>query len=186
MTDHASDCRCGEGLPARDRRGFLTLAALGAGAALLAPAFPRPARAAGSIDALLLNCMDYRLVDDVTAYMTKRGLANQYDQVILAGASLGALTEKAPAWGTTFWEHVKVAIDLHHIKRVIVMDHRDCGAYKVFLGQDLGSDPAKETTVHAEHLQKLAGMIKERHPTLGVELLLMALDGSVETVPVPA
>lgn len=183
MSDHSTACGCCSGLPANSRRHFLTLAAIGAGAALLTPAIARPARAAGSIEALLLNCMDYRLVDDVTRYMDGRGLTNQYDQVILAGASLGALTEKAPAWGPTFWEHVQVAIDLHHIKKVMIMDHRDCGAYKVFLGMDLAGDPAKETAVHTEYLQKLGGMVKTKFPQLGVELMLMSLDGSVQQIP---
>lgn len=188
MTDHPSTCHggCGANAPGNTRRTFLTLATLGAGVALLTPFAPGRARAAGSIEALLLNCMDYRLVDDVTKYMDGRGLTNQYDQIILAGASLGALTEKAPAWGATFWEHVQVAKDLHHIKKVMVMDHRDCGAYKVFLGADVANDPAKETAMHAEYLQKLAGMLREKHPDLQVELLLMALDGSVESIPVPA
>ncbi len=177
---HADGC-CSPA--AAHRRGFLTLAALAGGAALLAPMLPTPARAAGAIDALLLSCMDYRLVDDVVRYMDGRGLTNRYDHVILAGASLGALTEKKPEWGAAFWDHVAIAKDLHRIKRVMVMDHRDCGAYKVFLGEDFGADPAKETAVHADNLRRLAAMIRERHPDLEVELLLMALDGGVESVP---
>jgi carbonic anhydrase len=47
---------------------------------------------------------------------------------------------KFPAWATTFWDHVQVAIDLHHIHKVVIMDHRDCGAYKV-IGKDLAADP---------------------------------------------
>jgi len=27
-----------------------------------------------------------------------------------------------------------------------VLDHRDCGAYKIILGEDLVKDPAKETS----------------------------------------
>lgn len=187
MTDHHGKhdgCCCV--IPENNRRNFLTLATLGAGAALLAPILPGSAKAAGSIDALLLCCMDYRLVDDVTAYMTGRGLKDNYDQIILAGASLGALTDHRKDWGVTFFQHVDVAKQLHHIRRVMIMDHRDCGAYKVFLGLDLKDDRAKETAVHAEHLQKLAQMIKGKHPDLEVELLLMALDGTVEKIPTPA
>jgi hypothetical protein len=77
------------------RRNFLRLAALGAGAAVMSLA-PRPA-SAGQTDALLLSCMDYRLVDDITRYMDSRGMANKYDHIILAGASLGAVTGKYPA-----------------------------------------------------------------------------------------
>lgn len=184
--DHAEHTGCCGTIPENSRRNFLTLAALGAGAALLAPILPGTAKAAGSVEALLLCCMDYRLVDDVTTYMTNRGMKDNYDQVILAGASLGALTDMRKEWGQTFFQHVAVAKQLHHIRRVIIMDHRDCGAYKVFLGMDLKDDRAKETAVHAEHLRKLGALVKEKHPDLEVELLIMALDGTVEKVPTPA
>ncbi|MDQ2101760.1 carbonic anhydrase [Azospirillum isscasi] len=177
---HGHGC-CG-GMPHNSRRAFLKIAALGAGATLMAPLIPGTARAGGEVEALLLSCMDYRLVDDTARYMDGRGMTNNYDHVILAGASLGALTDKKKAWGEAFWDHVAVAKQLHHIKRVIVMDHRDCGAYRVFLGPDAVSDPEKETAVHAAQLRALGAEIRQRHPDLGVELLLMALDGSVETI----
>lgn len=182
---HTDHCCCPDkarDAAAGDRRSFLKLAALGGGAMLLSATPLRHAAAGGNAEALLLSCMDYRLVDDVTHYMDGRGLTNNYDHVILAGASLGALTEKEPAWGDTFFKHVEVAKALHHIKKVIVMDHRDCGAYRVFLGQDLKDDRARETAVHAEVLGKLAALIKQKHPDLEVELLIMALDGTVEKV----
>jgi len=94
------------------------------------------AASAHTTEALLLSCMDYRLIDDIVRYMDGRGLTNQYDHVILAGASLGVLNDQFKNWGKTFWDHLKVSIDLHHIKRVILMDHRDCGAYKVILKAD--------------------------------------------------
>ncbi|KAA0679288.1 carbonic anhydrase [Roseomonas genomospecies 6] len=164
------------------RRTFLKIASLGAGAALMAPLIPVPARAGSNVEALLLSCMDYRLVDDTARYMDGRGLTDNYDHVVLAGASLGALTDRKKAWGEAFWDHVAVARQLHRIKRVMVLDHRDCGAYRVFLGPDVASDPGKETAVHAAQLRALGTEIKARHPDLEVELLLMALDGSVEVI----
>jgi hypothetical protein len=40
--------------------------------------------------------------------------------------------------------------------------------------------PQKETSAHAQQLRQLRATIKEKHPQLKVETLLMALDGSVE------
>jgi carbonic anhydrase len=114
--------------------------------------------------------------------MAGRGLRDKYDHVVLAGASLGAITSKYPDWGRTFWEHLGVAIQLHHVKTVIVLDHRDCGAYKTILGEDLAPDPAKEMRVHAKQLTALRTAIRKRHANLQVELLLMALDGTVAPV----
>lgn len=164
------------------RRRFVQLAALGGGASLLAVAGWAPeARAAGTTDALLLSCMDFRLMDEIERYMSGRGLRDKYDHVVLAGASLGAVTDKYPAWNKTFWEHLDIAIKLHSIQTVIVMDHRDCGAYKVILGPEHAKDPKIETETHAAQLKKLKGLITGKYPKLKVETLLMALDGKVET-----
>jgi carbonic anhydrase len=161
----------------------LRIGALGGAAGLIAVLRPaRTTSAAGATDAMLLTCMDYRLLDETERYMSGRGLRNKYDQVILAGASLAALTDKYPAWGQTFWEHLEVAIQLHQIHQVILMDHRDCGAYKVLLGEDFSKDRAKETAVHAEKLRELRKRINAKHPKLEVELLLMNLDGTVEKI----
>lgn len=176
--DHAA-CTC-HALAAIGRRRFVTMASLG-GATLATTLIPRIARA-GACDALLLNCMDYRLTAKITGYMAAQGLAGNYDQVILAGASLGAVTNKFPDWGRTFRQHLDVAIQLHGIHEVIVIDHRDCGAYRVILGKDYAADPAAETQIHTEMLHKLRAEIHHAHPTITMRLGLMALDGTVETI----
>ena len=180
---HHDSCDCATVEQPGSRRKFLQFAALGAGVSLLAkPSLFSKAHAAGGTDALLLSCMDYRLMDEIEEYMSGRGLRDKYDHVILAGAALGAVTDKFPAWNQTFWEHLDVAIKLHNIHKVIVLDHRDCGAYKVILGPEHAQNPQKEKSVHAEQLQKLKGLINEKYPKLDVEMLLMALDGQVEVI----
>ncbi|MBI3562858.1 MAG: hypothetical protein HY080_14190 [Gammaproteobacteria bacterium] len=165
------------------RRNFLQVAILGGGAFLIAPMLHIDiANATGSTDALLLSCMDFRLMDNIEHYMTERGLRDKYDHIVLAGAALGAITDKYPAWNKTFWDHVNLAVDLHHIHKIIVMDHRDCGAYRVILGEDFAKDPVKEKNIHSEKLRALAELIKIQHPNLEVELLLMGLDGKVESI----
>jgi carbonic anhydrase len=172
---------------AHPRRSFLKLATFGAGAALLSAGLPMAsARAGGQAEVLLLSCMDYRLLDEIAYYMDGRGLTNKYDHVILAGASLGALVDAKPEWGATFWNHVDVAKQLHHIHKVMIIDHRDCGAYKVFIGPETAKDRETETQCHTEQLRKLAAALAARHSDLSVELLLMSLDGTVEPVTVTA
>lgn len=156
---------------------------LGLGAGLLATiAAAKSARAAGQTEALLLSCMDYRLMDDVFRYMSGRGLAEKYDHVILAGASIGVTNTQKPSWGQTFWDHLAVAQELHHIRKVIILDHRDCGAYKLFLGPEHAAEPAREAAAHAGEQRKLRAAIAEKAPKLEVETLLMSLDGNVEVL----
>jgi carbonic anhydrase len=137
---------------------------------------------AGHTDALLLSCMDYRLVDDTEKYMSGRGMQEKYDHIVLAGASLGALTDQYPSWNQTFWEHLGIAIKLHDIHTVILMDHRDCGAYKVILGEEHTKSADIEKAAHALELKTLKDEILKKYPKLKVEMLLMSVDGKVESV----
>ena len=163
------------------RRHALKMTLLGGGAIIGGLAVTAPARAGGGgAEALLLSCMDYRLVDDIVRYMDGRRLTNNYDHVVLAGAALGATSDKFPGWNATFWEHLDVAIKLHHIKKVIVLDHRDCGAYRIVLDKNLTGD--EEKAAHAERMNTLATTITQKYPDLAVELLLMDLDGAVEPI----
>jgi carbonic anhydrase len=168
------------------RRQFLKTALVGGSAALAFTFWPRLLFAAAHADALLLSCMDYRLVEKTESYMAARGFRDKYDHIVLAGAALGAVTEKYPEWNKTFWDELGLAIDLHSVHKVIVLDHRDCGAYKQILGEDLASNPRKETEVHAAVLKKLRGLIGDKYarhePKLETELLLMSLDGKVDVI----
>ena len=166
------------------RRRFLSYAVAGTGGVLLSSSVLQDGLAAGTTDALLLTCVDYRFVEMTAAYMAKRNLTNKYDIVVLAGASLGAVTDKYPEWSKTFWDHLGLAIKLHQIKRVLVMDHRDCGAYKIIFGEGCCNTRAKETEAHATQLKNLSSQIGQKYPDLAgkVELLLIDLNGKVETI----
>lgn len=130
-------------------------------------------------EALVLSCMDFRLTGAIADYMSSRGLAGQYDHVILAGGALGAVAENNAAWSDTFWQHLALARELHNINRVIIIDHRDCGACKKFIGPDCANEPDAEANTHMRVMEKLADEIRTREPGLQIELLLMNLDGNV-------
>ena len=94
-------------------------------------------------NALLLSCMDLRMIDETAWLMNELKHHNEYDHVALAGASLGVLTAsyKDPLFGKTdvshigktFWTHVDLAVRLHNIEKVIIVEHAECGAYGAFL-----------------------------------------------------
>jgi len=154
------------------------LAALFAGAGALA-LIPLRARAA-EVEALALTCIDYRLVDDGVKFFGNMHLTKNYDQVALAGASLAAVSPKFPSSNAAVWDHVVIAKQLHHIKKVIFLDHRDCGAYKVAFGKEFAAPRDAETLQHKGVMQQAKAMLARKHPDLGCEGYLMALDGTTE------
>ena len=132
------------------------------------------------VKALVLTCMDFRLLDDIVIHMNSEGYRNDYDQFILAGASLGVNLNQSenPRWITTFRDHVDLAIDLHNISEVHVIDHMDCGAYKLFYDKESFTRD-DEITLHKMNLELLKLKLNTLYPKLTVKLFLMDLDGTM-------
>lgn len=147
---------------------------------------------------LLLTCMDLRLMDNIIQFMDHDGLANRYDHVILAGASLGALggpgvkdclghTTDFRHWKSTFKDHLEIAWKLHHIKDVYLLEHRDCGAYREFLGKEGDFDDDQydeEEECHHHYASLLADQIEcwanEMGAKLRIKAFLMDLRGNAK------
>jgi carbonic anhydrase len=159
----------------RRQFGLLGISALGLSA------LPVAARAA-EVEALAITCIDYRLVDDGVKFFDGLHLTNEYDQVALAGASLAGVSPEFPSSNAAVWDHVGIAKQLHHIKKVIVLDHRDCGAYKVAFGKDFAAAHDAETAQHKKVMLQFQARLKQKHPDLSSEFYLMALDGTAERV----
>lgn len=189
---HTQSCQAAAsqpGAPGRQntgRRSFIRFAALGGAAALVSAMPGSAARADGSVRALMLSCMDHRLVDDLVAMMKAKGLHDNYDHFVLAGASLGAVNDKFADWHDTFWQHLDVAVARDLIEQVIVVDHRDCGAFRLALGEAAVATPELETQMHKLAINEFALRVLARHPGLTVAGYLMALDGSSESVEITA
>jgi carbonic anhydrase len=135
-----------------------------------------------TVTALAITCIDYRLVDDAVKFFNGQKLVNDYDQVSLAGAALAAVSAKFPSSNAAFWDHVAIAKQLHSIKKVIVVDHRDCGAYKVAFGKDFKPSGAAELAQHKTVMTEVQAKLKKLHPDLASEFWLMAVDGKTERV----
>lgn len=152
-----------------------------AGAAGLAAGLPRRARAGeGHYEAMLFTCIDPRFPEPTIKYMTNRQLLGKYSQFSMAGASIGIVAPNFAAWRPAFWENLAASVQLHHIPKVIVVNHRDCGAARIAFGAAQVTDRASETATHKAALADFRTQVVARHPDMKVETSLMALDGTVE------
>ena len=170
---------CGDLLAARlDRRHMLRMAG---GIGLLAALQPFTAFAQeGKYEAMVLGCIDPRLQVPVTAYLTGRELTGRYSHFIFAGAAVGVVADAFKDWHKTFWDNLAATIELHDIKKVIAINHRDCGAARIAYGADAVATRDKETATHRAALAEFRKQVGQRHANLGVETGLMAIDGTIE------
>ena len=70
------------------------------------------------------------------------------------------------------------SIQLHQIEKLIVINHKDCGAAKIANGKKEFS-PVNEKKIHKDSFSKIKKQIKKRFPKLKVELNLISLDSKI-------
>ena len=104
--------------------------------------------------AMVLSCMDPRFQPIVYNYLKKKKLIGKYSAFTIAGSAIGVTAGKFKKWHRTFWDNIDTSIKLHKIKKLIVINHRDCGAAKIINGKKEFSS-INETKVHKNSFQKI-------------------------------
>jgi hypothetical protein len=166
-----------------DRRQFLRYA-IGAGvlttASLIAPS---AARAEKKIPkALVLSCIDYRILEAERYFLSLQNLGGQYDFTALAGASLALSGLPHQYDAEAFWDQLDLAYRLHHITKVIILDHEDCAVYQYKVDPNLAGNPELELTTHTEYLSRAHWAIRDRYPDLNIELYFVKLNTEVKQI----
>ena len=177
---HAASCSCCSDLlsGAFSRRRFIQGASAGAAAAMLSPFTALAAE--GHYEAMVLACIDPRMQEPVRHYTARRSLTRKYSQFVIAGAAIGVVAEPFKDWHKAFWDNLATSIQIHHIKRVIAIDHRDCGAAKIAYGADKVANPKIEAETHRAAMGEFRKQMAEKHPGMKVETGLMAISGKIE------
>lgn len=123
---------------------------------------------ANQCKALVINCMDYRLVQPVKDFVFSLGLNGSYDQVSLAGGAKNLVVTEDTCDREFLVKQIELAKNLHGIEQVILINHTDCGAYG---GQQAFKSEEEERERHLDDLRNAKKIILERW--LGLEVVLV-------------
>src|SRR5437764_8820718 len=176
---HEASFACCSGIKTMlDRRRFV--GALIVGGATLPFASQLALSAEGNYEAMVLACIDPRMQEPVHRYTVEQNLTGKFSQFVIAGAAIGVVAPAFKEWHKAFWDNLATTVQLHHIKRVIAIDHRDCGAAEIAYGAASIADPQIETETHRKALAEFRKEVAQRQPGLTIETGLMALDGSIQ------
>ncbi len=183
------DCRCGE-CQAIDRRRFLKYMLGAAALTTTSLVGSQPAWAekkpAKSPKALVLSCIDYRILEAERYFLSLQNLSNLYDLTALAGSSLALSGVPHQSDAMAFWDQLDISYRLHHIKKVIILDHQDCAAFAYKIDPQLAADPALELKTHQESLSRAHWAIRDKYPDLNIELYFVSLNTEVKSIePLP-
>ena len=128
---------------------------------------------------IVISCVDFRLRDELTAFVSKQlGLLDEYDELVLPGGSLALVASAYPCWKTTSIEVIGILKGLHKLSRVIFLDHRGCGAYRIIKG----TTPETELEHHTTVMREAKSIILAEFPEFEVYMLLMGLDGVIDQI----
>lgn len=112
-------------------------------------------------DAAVITCIDFRFQDFINSWISENLPEKSHDRVAFAGGVKNL---------ETILGQVEISKRLHDIKKVVLINHEDCGAY--------GESGTPEK--HAEDLKAAADAITEKIPGIEVETYYLHLDGTFE------
>ena len=123
---------------------------------------------------MVLSCIDPRFQTKVYNYLKNKKLIGKYSSFTIAGAGIGVTHNKFKKWHKTFWDNLDVSIKLHKISRLIVINHKDCGAAKI-ANNKKKFNSLIERKIHNESFKNIKKIITKRYPYLKVSCTTLSL-----------
>jgi len=125
-------------------------------------------------EAMVLSCMDPRFQPKVYKYLKGKKLTGKYSAFTIAGAAIGVTHKKFKKWHSTFIDNLSTSIKLHKIKKIIVINHKDCGAAKIVNGKKKFNSII-ENKIHRESFKKIKKVLNKKFPNLKVNFKILSL-----------
>ena len=117
---------------------------------------------------IVVLCMDYRFWPE-TIKIFKEEYGN-CDLIGLAGSAKNLASPSNEANRITILENIDTSVKLHKAKRLVLINHIDCGAYG---GSKAFSSFDDELAFHTNELKKAKQIATDKFPELEVETVFM-------------
>lgn len=112
-------------------------------------------------EAVIVTCIDFRFQAFINSWISDNFGTKSYDRVSWAG---GVKDQEG------ILKQIEISHRLHHIKKVVLINHEDCGAY--------GEEGTSEK--HAADLKETQQKIKNQFPDIEIDLYYLHLDQTFE------
>jgi|SRR3989344_943347 len=114
-------------------------------------------------ESIIVTCIDFRLQEYINNWITQNFQPKTFDRVALVGGVKNL---------EIILGQIDISVKLHHIQKVVLINHEDCGAY----------GEAGTSQKHSEDLKTAKAKIKAIYPDLEVETYYLHLDGTFEQI----
>ena len=124
--------------------------------------------------AMVLSCIDPRCQAKVFKYLKGKKLTGKYSSFNIAGAAIGVTHKKFKNWHSTFWDNLETSIKLHKINKLIVINHKDCGAAKI-ANKEKKFNSSIESKIHRESFRNIKNALNKKHPNLEIRFKILSV-----------
>ncbi len=129
-------------------------------------------------DVLAIHCGDYRFQAAFQEFLNRSlNLDGNYDVMVIPGGPLSlTLVEYLPKFSWASWKWLRFFTEHHPIRRLILIQHQDCGFYKT-MPHHLHSSPEPRER-QEQDLRRVRDTMKKDFPQLPVELYYAGWDSA--------
>ena len=124
--------------------------------------------------AMVLSCIDLRCQAKVFKYLKAKKLTGKYSSFNIAGAAIGVTHKKFKNWHSIFWDNLETSIKLHKIDKLIVNNHKDCGAAKI-ANKEKKFNSSIENKIHGESFRNIKKILGKKHPKLEISFKILSV-----------
>ena len=124
-------------------------------------------------EAMVLSCIDPRFQPKVYKYLKNKKLSGKYSSFTIAGGAIGVTAKRFKKWHSTFLDNLSTSIKLHKIHKLIVINHKDCGAAKIVNGKKKFNSVV-ENRIHKELFKKIKKVINKKFPNLKIGFKILS------------
>ncbi|MDD3032814.1 MAG: hypothetical protein PHX52_02905 [Candidatus Pacebacteria bacterium] len=78
---------------------------------------------------IIIHCIDFRLINKIREWMDQNGFKNDTD-VLSLGGGIKELVDGTKEIQEFILKQIGISYNLHNARKVVLMQHSDCGAYK--------------------------------------------------------
>jgi len=130
-----------------------------------------------SCEAVVLSCIDFRFWRETADFVENKLGIKSFDFPSLPG-SAKAINECSE--GDVSSSCIGVPCDLHHVKKIVIVNHQDCGAYGG--SAKFNGDEKAEQKFHEEELKKAKEKILAKYLGREIVLVYAKLDENKENI----
>jgi len=124
--------------------------------------------------AMVLTCIDPRCQPKINFIMKKKKLIGKYSLFSIAGSTLGITSKNLKDWDKVFWKNFLISSRIHGIKKLIAINHYDCGLAKMLNKKKLFNRKI-EKKIHDNSFKLLKKKFFKQYPKFKLEMKIISV-----------